>query len=167
MTEKERILKEKVEHSGLFDFPALYSFAHAWWIQDDEYGVNEDKYSEKVSGDKKDIIIEWKITKDVSDYFKNEIKIKFEIFGLTDVEVETNGSKKKMNKGKIIIDISGTLLKDKEGKWETSAFNRFFRDVYNKYIIPARVDAIAEELAEDVRNFKEEIKAFLDLSGKR
>lgn len=166
MAEKEPILKEKIENSGLFDFPALYSFAHGWWTEG-QYGVNEDKYSEKVGTDKRDIVIEWKATKDVSDYFKNEIKIKFEISGLTDVEVEIDGEKKKMNKGKIVIEISGTLLKDKDGKWETSAFNRFLRDVYNKYVIPARIDQVGERLAQDVRDFKEEIKAFLELTGRR
>jgi hypothetical protein len=166
MAEKEPILKERIEHSGLFDFPALYSFAHSWWSEG-QYGVNEDKYSEKVNGDKRDITVEWKITKDISDYFKYEIKIKFEISNLVEVEVEVDGEKKKMNKGKILSEISGTLLKDKDGKWESSPFNRFLRDVYNKYVIPARIKTIADKLASDVRDFKEELKSFMELTGKR
>jgi len=166
MAEKKEILKERVEHSGLFDFPALYSFSHSWWAEG-HYGINEDKYSEKVGGEKRDITVGWKATKDISDYFKNEIIIKFVVIGLTDVEAEIEGEKKKMNKGNLIIELTGTLVKDKDGKWETSSFNRFWRDVYNKYVIPARIDRVEKTLKKDIRDFLEQVKAFLELSGKR
>ena len=166
MAEKESIGKEKVENSGIFDFPGIYSFSHTWF-KNENYGVNEDKYSEKVSGTKRDITIDWKATKDISDYFKNEIKIKFEISDMTEVEVEIDGQKKKMNKGKLSIEIGATLIKDKDGKWESSPFNRFMRDVYNKYVIPSRVSARASDLHEDMIKFKEAVKSFLELTGKR
>src|SRR3989344_3219401 len=127
MAERDLILKEKLEHSGIFDFPEFYSFAHSLF-KEEGYGVNEDKYSEKVSGNKREISIEWKATRDMSDYFKFQIKIKFEISDMTEVEAEINGEKKKMNKGKISVEIEGILVKDKDGKWENSPFNRFLRD---------------------------------------
>ena len=96
MAEKDQILKEKLEHSGVFDFPSVYSFAHSLF-KEEGYGVNEDKYSEKVSSGKRDILIEWKVTKDISDYFKEEYKVKFEISDLTEVEVEVDSQRKKMN----------------------------------------------------------------------
>lgn len=166
MAEKDLTIKEKVESTGLFDFPALYSFAHSWF-KEARYGVNEEKYVEKIKGNKKDINIEWKATKDVSDYFKFEHIIKFELRNLSEVEAEINGEKKKMNQGKIEIEISGALIKDKDSKWDTSPFSRFSRDVYNKFIVPSRVNELKNELSDDVRNFKEEIKAFLELTGRR
>jgi hypothetical protein len=48
----------------------------------------EKSYNEKVSGNSKDIEIEWESIKKVSDYFKYEIKTKFRILGMTDVEVK-------------------------------------------------------------------------------
>ena len=166
MAEKDLIVKEKLEHSGIFDFPTLYSFAHSW-LKEGGYGVNEDRYSEKVGGGKRDIIIEWKATKNISDYFREEYKIKFEIKELTNVEVEIDGEKKKTNQGKVEVEISGTLVKDKESKWETSPFNKFLRDVYNKFIIPARVNDRAESVGNTARTFLEKIKSFLELSAKR
>ncbi|MBI5804093.1 hypothetical protein HY450_02525 [Candidatus Pacearchaeota archaeon] len=166
MAEKKSIIKEKVEHSGLFDFPAFYSFAHSWF-KESGYGVTEDKYAEKIEGNKRDISIEWKISRGISDYFKSEYKVKFEISGLTEVEVEIDGERKKMNKGKVSIDITGNLISDPEGKWESSPFYKFIRDVYNKFIIPARVERMESLVREDVVDFKEEIKSFLELSGKR
>ena len=166
MAERDLILKEKLEHSGIFDFPEFYSFAHSLF-KEQGYGVNEDKYSEKVSGNKREINIEWKVTKDVSDYFKEEYKIKMKIAELTEVEVEVDSEKKKMNKGKMSIEISGALVKDKDSKWSTSSLNRFMRDVYNKYVIPARVEERKLKVAEVSRSFLEELKKFLDIAGKR
>jgi len=166
MAEKELTIKEKVEYTGLFDFPALYSFSHSWF-KEAEYGVNEEKYIEKIKENKKNIDIEWKATKDVSDYFKFEHKIRFEISRLVEVEVEIDGKKKKINQGKLRLEISGTLIRDKDSKWDSSPFSRFMRDVYNKFIIPSRVNEVKKEISNDVRNFKEEIKAFLELTGRR
>jgi len=117
MTDKDAVLKEKVEHSGLFDFAGFYSFAHSWF-KEQKYGVNEKKYSEKVKGNARDLRIEWAATKAISDYFKIELDITFEVWGMTEVEVEIDGEKKKMNKGTIGAEIKGTLVKDYDSKWE-------------------------------------------------
>ena len=166
MAEKEQLTQEKFEYSGIFDFKAFYSYAHSWFIEEN-YGVVEEKYSEKVSGNSRDILIEWLASKKLSDYFKIEIKIKYEITGLTDVEVEIDGQRKKMNKGKVKGDIKGLIIKDPDSKWDSAPLYRFMRDTYNKYIIPGRINAIEDRIRNDVRTFKEEIKAFLEMSGKR
>lgn len=166
MAEKDQISKEQFTHDGLMDFRGFYSFAHRW-LREEEYGVSEDKYSEKVSGNSKDITAEWKAVRKLSDYFKIEVKIEIRVWGLTDVEVTIDGQKKKMNKGRMEVKITGVLVKDWDSKWETSTFSRFMRDVYNKYIIPARVDAMEDKVRGEMIRLKEEIKGFLELTGKR
>lgn len=167
MADKDRIIKEKVEHSGLFDFKGFYEYAHSWLAEEEDYGVVEEKYSEKVSGNARDIKIEWEATKQLSDYFKIEISIEFDVKDLTEVEVEIDGRKKKMNKGKVSVEIIGALIKDPESKWDSSPTARFMRDVYNKYIIPKRVETMEDRITKDVKDFKEELKAFLELTGRR
>lgn len=167
MAEKDQVIREQVEHKGIFDFRGLYSFAHSWFQSENYDGVDEEKYSEKLAGSAKNIDIEWKATKRLSDYFKIEQKLKFEIKDLTDVEVEIDGKTKKMNNGSIKIEIKGTLVVDPDSKWETSAFYKFIRDVYSKYVVPARVDSMKMKTSTDVKNLKEEIKAYLDLTGRR
>lgn len=166
MAEKQEIIEEKLDQSGLFDFKEVYNYAHNWFVEEN-YGVNEDKYSEKISGSSRDIAFLWKISKRLSDYFKIEIEFKGIVVGMSDVEVETDKEKKKMNKGKIIIEIKGVIVTDPENKWDVTAFYRFLRDVYNKYIIPGRIEETKERIKKDVRTVKEEIKALLELSGKR
>ncbi len=166
MVEKDLVIKEKVESSGLLDFKGFYSYAHSWF-KDEGFGVTEEKYSEKFSGNSKDIDIEWRAIKELSEYFKVEIFSKWEIKDLVDVEVEIDGKTKKMNKGKILLEIKGSVIRDPESKWDASPLLRFSRDFYNKYIIPNRVNDIKEKVILDIKKLKEELKAFLDLTGKR
>lgn len=166
MAEKEEVIKEKLSHSGVFNFSDFYSYAHSW-LKDEDYGVSEGKYAEKISGNNRNISIEWTASKQVSDYFKVSWKIEIEVEDLVDVEVEIDGKKKKMNKGKISFEIKAALFKDPESKWESSPFNRFLRDIYNKYIIPKRLEDVQGRIISDVQEYKETLKSFLELTGKR
>lgn len=166
MAEKEEVLKEKLEHEGIFELKAMYGFAHSW-LSEPGFGVTEEEYTEKLSGDTRDLTIKWKATKDISDYFKIEIKIKFEVEKLSDVEVEIDGVRKQMNKGKVKIETAGILVYDKDNKWESSWSSRFFRDLYNKYVVPSRVESMKDEVVRRVTGFKDDIKAFLNLTARR
>lgn len=167
MADKDLVLKEKVEGSGLFDFPALYKFAYSWLREQEGYGVVEEKYAENITGGSRNIDIEWTATKGFGDYFKIQIKLKWEVKGMSEVEVEVDKVKKKMNKGKVTIEFKGELVRDPESKWETTPFYRFLRETYNKYIIPSKIDDMRLKVMSEVRTLKDEIKALLDLSGKR
>ncbi|MBS3077612.1 hypothetical protein J4233_05050 [Candidatus Pacearchaeota archaeon] len=166
MAEKDQISKEKLEHTGVFDFKAMYSYAHSWFAEQG-YGIIEERYIEKAKGDSRDIMIEWKASKDFSDYFRFEYKIKFEIEGLTDVEVEIEGKRRQMNKGRVVVEITAILVTDKDGKWESSSFSRFMRDVYNKYIVPSRVESMKILLLSKSTGFKDDLKTFMNLTARR
>ena len=83
--EKQELIKEKLDSSGLFDFAGLYNYAHFWLKEEKNYGVTEERYDEKVSGSSKDLRIEWRALKSMSDYFLFEIKVKYLVTGMTDV----------------------------------------------------------------------------------
>lgn len=166
MADKSQVIKEKLEHSGLFDFSGFYKFTHAW-LMEEGLDVTETDYKESVSNGKRDISYKWACIRGVSDYFKHEVKLDFKVNDLVEVEVEVDGKKKKMNKGKIGIEIKGTLIRDPDSKWDSTPLNRFMRDVYNKYVIPGTVDSQENKIIGDVVKLKEEIKSYLDLSGKR
>lgn len=167
MAEKEQIIREKVKHGGLFDFKGLYSFAHDWLKEEKRYGIVEGKYNEKVSGNSRDIAIEWAASRMLSDYFKIEISVKFEISKMTDVEVEIDGQKKMMNKGSVEVEIKGALIKDPNSSWDKAPITRFLRDVYNKYVIPGRIDDTEGIIRANVIGFKDELKAFMELSARK
>ena len=167
MAEKIELIKEKVTHNGLVDFTALYNYAYSWLKDEENYGVSETRYNEKVSGNARDIDIEWNAYKNVSDYFSIDFKIKWEIRGLAEVEVEIDGKKKKMNKGSVAVEVKGHLIRDRKSEWDASPFYRFIREVYNKYIVPTRVDILEDKVKDDVRKFVEVLKSIFEVIGRR
>jgi len=168
MAEKEEIFSSKVKYRGIFSFPDFYKFCYEWLK--DETGLSalaEDKYDEKLAGDSKEIQIEWTGTRKVTDYFKFQVKVKFRILGLTNVEIKQGDMKIKTNSGSVEIKVAGTLIRDYEGKFETNAFNKFLRSIYEKWVITSRVEQFEDKLAGDCDEFISQAKAYLDLEGKR
>ena len=165
--EKDTIFQSKVKYSGVFVFSEFYKFCYDWLV--DEFGLEvvEEKYVEKIKGTTKDIEFKWTGTKKVTDYFKFEVKVAFKVEGLEDVEVIQDKIKKKMNKARVEIKISSTLIKDYEGKFEQSAFKKFLRSIYEKWVIPARIAQFEDKLVSGSDEFLSQVKAYLDLEGKR
>ena len=168
MPEKETVFSSTVTYTGVFSFKDFYKFCYEWLKE--ETGMDplaELKYEEKIAGDLKFILVKWKGEKKVTDYFKNEVEIEFKIDGLTNVEINQGGAKVNTNKGKVKITIKGNLVRDYEGKFELSAFKKFLRSIYEKWVIPARVLEYKEKLAKDCDEFLTQAKAYLDLEGKK
>jgi hypothetical protein len=166
--EKDNIFSSKVKYTGIFNFADFYKFCYDW-IQDElEFPeIVEEKYSEKISGEAKGIEIEWVCAKKATDYFKFEIKCSFRILNMTEVEVTKNGTKTKMNKGILEMKVKGTLMKDYQGKFDKSAFKKFLRGIYEKWVITSRINEFEDKLAGYCDELLNQAKAFLDLEGKK
>ena len=116
MAEKDTIFSGKIKQTGNFDFKDFYSFTYDW-LNDEGYTVIEKKYSEKVSGESKDIEIIWEAAKKISDYFKFMIKMNWTIGGLKNIEATKDGRKIKTNSGLVEIKFSAVLIKDYESRF--------------------------------------------------
>ena len=167
MAEQETIYSGKGKYGGFFDFAEFYKFCFDYLS--DEIGLNmvEKKYAEKLEGDTKKIDIEWAGSKKLSDYFKFDIKVKFQIIGLQKVEINQGGAKISTNKGTVETSVSGSLVRDYQGKFETSAFNKFLRSIYEKWVITSRVDEMEGYVFGKSEEFINQVKAWLDLEGKK
>jgi len=167
MPEKDTIFSSKIKSSGIFLFKDFYRFCYDWLIDETDLLISENKYVEKLEGDSKNIDIEWTGTREVTDYFKFEIKVTFRILGLTNVEINQNNAKIKTNKGSVEIKTKGTLIRDYKGKFEVNAFQKFLRSIYEKWVITSRIEQFEEKLIGDCDEFLSQAKAYLDLEGKR
>ena len=167
MAEKDVIIKEVIKYAGYGDFKELYNYAHDW-LKNEKYSVTEDQYTEKVKGSSKEIEIKWSASKKVTDYFKSELNVSWRILGMETVDVEVDGKTKKMDKfAEVKIDIKGTLVHDHSNQWNKTSQTNFLKALYNKYIIPERTEQMKQNVVEkDVKDFKEEIKALLELTGR-
>lgn len=167
MAERDQIFSSKIKYDGIFNFSAFYKFCYDWLVEEIGLEMSEDAYKEKITGDSKNIDIEWSGYKKVSDYFRFDVKVAFQIIGLSKLELNQDGRKVKTNKGSVELKIKGTLVRDYKGKFEMSASKKFMRSVYEKFIIPSRIDETEGYIVGKCDEFLSQAKAYLDLEGKR
>lgn len=166
MGEKEKVAEMKIKHSGVFDFREVYSFIYTL-LSDGEYSVEEKNYAEKTKGDQKEIEVNWMAKRKVSDYFRFIIKVDLRTFRMTNAEVVKDGVKTSTNKGDFEVKFTAFIDKDYENRWENTAFLKFLRGLYEKYIISSTIGSYAGMLEDETTSMVNQTKALLDLSGKK
>jgi len=167
MAEKDTIFTSKIKYEGILSFRDFYKFCYDWLREEEGFDIIEDKYKEKLTGNEKNIEIEWTATKKVTDYFKFEIKVKFKIDKLVEVEINQGAAKVKTNKGGVETGVKGTLIRDYDSKFERSAYRKFLRSIYEKWVIASRVKQFEDKLIGVCDEFLGQAKAYLDLEGKK
>lgn len=167
MAEKDKVYSSKIKYEGVFDFKAFYKFCHQWLTEETSLSVTEEEYSEKIKGDAKEIDVKWKGKKDISDYFGFETGVSFKILNLKNVEVNQGGRKIKSNEGSVELKMTSNIVRDPQGKFETTPFMKFVRGIYEKWVINARISEIEEKIDGDSDKFLTQAKAWLDLEGKK
>ncbi len=166
--EKEELFSSSIKHTGIFNFKEFYQFCFDWVTEQTGIGnLAETEYSEKVNGEAKDIDIVWKGSRKLTDYFKFEFEAKFKILGLKKAEIVRDGVKIKTNEGQVKLTAKGFLARDWQGQFEKNGMQKFFRSLYEKYIIQARVDQFEDVVIGKCDEFLSESKAFLDLEGRK
>lgn len=168
MAEKEIVCSSSIQSTGFFSFSDFYKFCYDWLTEETELETfSEDKYKERLTGDAKDIEIKWTGAREVTDYFKFEVEVVLDIKKLREVEITQNGKKVKTNQGRVKMSVKGILIRDYKGKFERSALQKFMRGIYEKWVIPSRIEQFEAKLAEDCNEFLNQAKAYLDLEGKK
>lgn len=168
MATEDKIFSSKIKYSGFFDFPEFYKFCYEWLAEEEKFDpVAEEKYVEKLTGDSKNIDVEWVALKKINDYFKFKSKVKFRILGLKKAEFVRDGQKIKTNEGSVEITVSGILVKDYDGKFETNAWSRFTRGIYERWVIASGITAMEDKLSSICDGFLNQAKAYLDIEGKK
>lgn len=167
MAEKETIFSSRIKYNGIFSFKNFYKFCYDWLNEESGLSIAEDKYGEKLTGDSKELEVKWSGSKKMTDYFKFEAEIVFKVLNLTKVEVNKEGVKVEMNKGSVEVEIKGILVRDYDGKFETTAFKKFLRSLYEKWVIASRIEHYEDKIISACDEFLSQAKAYLDLEGKR
>lgn len=162
MVEQDTVFAGKIKQKGLFTFKEFYNFIYDW-LRDEGYDVFEKNYTEKVSGDTKQVEIRWDAERNISDYFKYVIRVDWMILGMKSIEVQREGKKVRMDTGQIDLKIKAILKKDYENRWENHPFWKFLRGMYERYIIKSRIEDYSIKLFEEVNEFIAQSKSFLEL----
>jgi hypothetical protein len=163
MPEKKIVYQDKfISFEGLFNLKDLFRTIIRWF-NEHGYDMFENKNYEEVYEDGKKIIFELIPYKKVSDYYKLEIRV-FAVFeSLKETEVELNGVKQRLLKGRANFTFDAILVTDYEGRWETKPTYYFYRALIDKFIYRSYTDRYEAQLVKDAREVQEEIKAYLNM----
>lgn len=164
---KDTKFNSKIKYSGIFNFKDFYQFCFKWLKGEMDLKVVEEEYEEKIKGNTKELKIKWNCSSKVTEYFHYEVPVEFEIKNMLDVEVNQEGQKIKTNQGEIKVSVKGIIVSDPKGQFETDAKTKFFRGIYEKFIIPSRIKEYEDKLIEGCNEFLSQAKAFLDLEGRQ
>jgi len=165
MAELDKICEGKVTFEGIFNFGEIYKFVYTL-LQDYEYKLEERLYSEKSKPNGKEIEVFWMAKRKISDYFRFRINVNWLTLGMNDVEVQKDGVKVKMSKGRLEIRFTAFLEKDYEHRWENNTVVKFMRGLYDRYIIKSRIETYEDKIKEETDEFIAQAKAFLALEAK-
>lgn len=164
MPKEETIISDtKVKYKGNFDFLLLYKKLKEWFLREG-YGdawKNEKKYAEKIKPNGKNVEIIWEMSrKEEQDYFQVNINVSFFAVGLTDVEVEKDGKRIKLNNAEIELKFDSKLIRNANKKWDENSLMFKF---YEKYLVQDRTEFYRIECYQDTQNLIDETKNFFNL----
>ena len=163
MAEREVVVdKLKLTYEGLFSAKELYNLIDQWFRWKG-YDKRENKSIEIVKPEGKFIEMELEPWKKVTDYAKNVIKIRIQMFDVKEVEVEKDHTKVKLNQGKVHFVFDGYLETDYESKWEGKPIFYFLRTIFDKYFYKPFTSGFEKGVKEDLMHLHDQIKAFLNL----
>jgi len=151
----------KVKQKAVFDLTELYKLMYRWFDLNG-YFQQEVEYRDSEEAMGKHLEIKWYTEKKIDDYIKFIIEPSFLVLGLSKIEIEREGIKTATNKGEVEIRFDAYLLKDYDDKWGGPVM-RFFREVYDKYIIKKRIEDFEGLLQTELYKLIDEIKAFLNM----
>lgn len=132
MGEKQKLIVKRLSYEGFFNYKEFFRILD-FWQRDKFYDKFEKRSEEFVTPTGKQIDFEFTPWKKVTDYYKIILKIEIITQHLKEVEVVINNEKRRMHHGKISIKITGYLIVDYEGYWDTTAFLTFIRDIFDRY----------------------------------
>ena len=132
-----------IQYKGIFDMQDLYETI-ADFLRQKKFKLYEKQQRYRKPGPfGTEILYQFEARRKVEDYYEWVVGITIETFDMHDVEVVLkDGTKKKMTKGRIWVQLRGVVEMDYEKIWEKSAFLAQLKNFYNKYVIKKKIEGI-------------------------
>ena len=152
----------KLSYEGLFNATELYALIDDFF-REKGYDKREVKNEEQVTPNGKYVDLVLQPWKKITDYIRHIIRVDIKMFHLTEVEVEKDGHKVKLHKGRVNITFDGFLDSDYEHRWDQKPFYFFIRTIFDKFIYKSYMEEYAGILVDNINQLNKTIKAFLNL----
>ena len=157
---------ETIAYEGLFDAHELFMLIDSFF-HEKHWDKREIQSLEKVEPQGKIVELELQPYKKITDYVRYVIRIFIRMRNITEVEIEKDGHKIRLNKGLVNITFDGFLETDYEGRWEAKPMYIFIRTIFDKFIYKVYTGRFEAELVDTVNMLKSQIKSYLNLARYR
>jgi len=160
-----KIERSIIRYNGLFDFDGMYVAITDWAKQ---YGFmwHEVDYKHKVPGPEgAEQEWVWAMYKTVNDFVKYKYQMKVHMWDMQEVEVEIDGKKKTLTKGRIYFWIDGEMDYDWQGKFKGSRFKDWMGKFYRK-VKDAEISGYADTVKYRGLQLNALIKKYFDMQAK-
>ena len=164
MVEKNLVVDQKIlEYRGLFEFDEMIRTLDSL-VKSKGYELQEKKAEEKVSEEEKEIHLELRPLKRVTNYQTLMIKVTINAKNLTEEIHAVGGKKRHFHKGNLSLVFDGWSLTDFERKTQERMLNYLIRGVISKYLYRSPTEGkIIGGLKSDVDFVFNQLKSFLNL----
>lgn len=157
MVHTDKIVKEfELDHEGVIDFKEFLNLIKDFFKKYD-YDLTEKLYNGKTKEGLKSTEIKWQFDKKVDDYNQCFVKMKIKLNDYKEGYVDG----KKIADGKLVVEIEGEIVRDYDLKWKIAPIRKFFRALYDKYVVAVKQDKVANELKSIINNLEKDIKQYL------
>ena len=132
-----------VQYKGIFDMQDLYESIADFFRQKKFKFYEVQQRHRKPSPFGAEILYQFRATRKVEEHYQWVVDMSIETFDMHDVDVVLkDGTKKKMTKGRIWVQLYGNVEMDYEKTFEKSAFLSHLKNFYHKYVIKKKIEGV-------------------------
>ena len=163
MGELKTILwKKKIAYEGLINVSGVYRVAFDW-LEEQMYHPHEKEHMEQIFEDGKEIIVDIRGAKELSDYAKIKWQTKITFTKLKEKIIEKDNQRVKMHEGKVVFSTKVFLETDYEDSWEQKAFLYFLRTVIDRFVFKSYINKAVDRVHDQYNRFESMIKSYLNM----
>ena len=129
------------------------------WFEINGYSFFEREYEDILKSGKKEVMIKWEGSKNIDDYSKFYIFVKFNVKNYEIFDTP----KEKIIDGSLKLSFASDILTDYEYKWEHKPIWKFLRGVSDKFFTERKRKFYEKNLKEDTYDLFNKSKSFLNL----
>ncbi len=132
-----------VQYKGIFDMQDLHQSIADFFRQKKFKFYEKQQRHRRPSSFGAEVLHQFEAKRKVEDYYEWIVTVNVETFDMQEIDiVSKDGTKKKMAKGRLWVQMSANVVTDYEKLWEKSAFLAYLKSFYNKYIIRKRFEGV-------------------------
>lgn len=154
--------KRTLTFEGYFRSDEVFNVIRKF-LKERGYFPLEKKNSEEVFEHGRQIDMELRPFKQISDYLKQEMILRVRMFRLKEVVIEIDGVKKKYHSGKLTLICDANLATDLKAKWEGTGWLYFLRTINDKFIRRDWINRAKGDVGKDLDDLLLEVSSYLNM----